>query len=65
MKRLKSLFEYQKFKPNAGLQAKINAVTAKYMSGGAELTDDELNVAAAGEIQPSKSFPEIQDANRK
>ncbi len=65
MKRLKNLFEYQKFKPNAGLQVKINAVTAKYMSGGAELTDDELNVAAAGEIQPGKPFPKIQDANRK
>ena len=65
MKRLKSLFEYQKFKPNVGLQSKIKAVTAKYMSGGAELTDDELNVAAAGEIQPRKPFPEIQDANRK
>ena len=65
MKNLKILFEYQKFKPNAGLQKKINAISAKYLSGGVELADEELNVAAAGEPQPLKVFPENQDADKE
>ncbi len=65
MKSLKTLFEYQKFKPHAGLQKKIDAVSAKYLSGGVELADEELNVAAAGEPQPVKPFQENQDADKK
>lgn len=50
MKNLKSLFEYQKFNPNVGLQARIDAVTEKYLSQSHLLSDDELYmVSAAGE----------------
>ncbi len=65
MKNLKILFEYQKFKPYAGLQKKIDAVSEKYLSGGVELADEELDVAAAGEPQPLESFPENRDADKK
>ncbi len=63
--RLKTLFEYQKFQPNAGLQRKIDAAAAKYLSGGVALEDEELNVAAAGEPQPDRPFSEREDASGK
>lgn len=53
MDRIKELFDYQRFKKNAKLEAHIEDVYARYLSGGAELADDELElVAAAGEPQP-------------
>lgn len=65
MRNLKSLFEYQKFNPNARLQAKIDAVTDKYLSCGTALLDDELNmVAAAGEPCGNKAPAEEMYADR-
>ena len=49
MRDIRSLFEYQKFKPNPGLQSRIDAVTEKYLSDEVELDDDELDIAAAGD----------------
>ena len=49
MKSLRTLFEYQKFRPNAKLQAKIDAVAKNDLRGCAELSDEEMDVAAAGE----------------
>ncbi len=60
MKNLRELFEYQKFKPNPRLQAKIDEVTGRYLSNGVELDDDELDVAAAGDPYQS----EKQDENK-
>lgn len=57
MNSLRNLFEYQRFAPNARLQEKLDAVGAKYLTHGLELADDELDVAAAGEIYPSRVFP--------
>ncbi len=54
MRDLRTLFEYQKFKPNIRLKAKIDVITEKYMSNGIELDDDELDVAAAGETHQSE-----------
>ncbi len=65
MKNLKTLFEYQKFQPNAGLRKKTDAVAAKYLSGGTELADEELNLSAAGEFQPVRPFQENRDADKK
>ncbi len=64
MKNLRELFEYQKFNPNPHLQAKIDEITGKYLSNGIELSDDELNVAAAGDPYQSNAFPEKQDENK-
>lgn len=44
--RLKTLFEYQRFAPNAHLSAVIE--DALQDSGAAELEDDELLLAAGG-----------------
>lgn len=63
MKDIKILFEYQKFKPNAALQSKINAVTAKYLSAGVEIDDDELDVSAAGEPSRREFSTEKGDAD--
>ncbi len=62
MKRLKNLFEYQKFNPNSRLQAKIDEVTQKYLLNGVELDDDDiLNVAAAGDPYQSSAHLEKRD----
>lgn len=64
MRNLKNLFEYQKFNPNAALQSKIDTVTKRYMSCGAALSDDELNmVAAAGEPYLNTPPSEKTDAD--
>lgn len=62
MRGIRSLFEYQRFKPNLSLQSRIDAVTEKYLSDGAELDDEELNVAAAGEPHQNRPSLEKQDA---
>lgn len=65
MRDLRTLFEYQKFKPNDRLQVKIDAITEKYMSNGIELDDDELDVAAAGEAHQSEPpVEEKKDADK-
>lgn len=47
-KKLKKLFDYQKFEGNAGLAALISETESRYDN---ELSDDDLeNVAAAGEF---------------
>ena len=47
--RLKDLFDFQKFEPNADLQSIIDSVHARYSSTARMLTDDEADwVAAAG-----------------
>lgn len=58
---LRSLFEYQKFAPNARLQSRLDAVAAKYLADGVELMDDELDVAAAGE--PYRKAPSAEELN--
>ena len=50
MRKIKTLFEYQKFNPNSTLQARIDAIAEQYLAGGVELADDDLNVAAAGDL---------------
>ena len=62
MADLRSLFEYQKFSQNESLKKKIDEVTRKYMSGGIELSDDELDVAAAGDVYQERPFMEDEDA---
>ena len=64
MRDLRMLFEYQKFKPNSRLQSKIDAVAEKYLSDGVELADDDLNVAAAGDLHQSELPLEETDANK-
>ena len=61
MKDIRMLFEYQKFKPNNRLQSKIDAVTETYLSDGVELADDDLNVAAAGDL--CKSDPPLEETD--
>lgn len=50
MRKINALFEYQKFNPNSTLQTRIDAVAEQYLAGGVELADDDLNVAAAGDL---------------
>ena len=64
MRDLRTLFEYQKFKPNGRLQSKIDAIAEKYLSDGVELPDDELNVAAAGDPHQSEPPSEEADADQ-
>ncbi len=59
---LRELFEYQKFSPNSSLQAKIDKVTEKYLSGGIELDDEVLDVSAAGE--PYQNLVEKPDGSK-
>ncbi len=65
MKSIKTLFEYQKFQPNAELQVKIDAVTQKYLQNGVELPDEALDLSAAGEIRHANPFSEKYDADKK
>lgn len=65
MKNIRTLFEYQMFDSNRHLQKKIDKITEKYLSAGTELEDDELNVAAAGEVHQSATLPPEENANRK
>ncbi len=70
MKSIKTLFEYQKFEPNSELQTKIDAITHKYLQDkrlqdGVELRDEDLDLAAAGEIERIILFPEKYDADKK
>ena len=64
MREIRTLFEYQKFKPNSRLQSKIDAVTEKYLTGGVELADDDLNVAAAGDLRTSEPPVGETDADK-
>ena len=48
MGKLKRLFDYQRFEKNPGLEAKIDDVRERYLSKGRELSDDMLDVSAAG-----------------
>lgn len=49
MDSIKNLFDYQRFAQNPKLQALLDAVYLRYLSGGEELPDEMLEVAAAGE----------------
>lgn len=64
MKTIKTLFEYQKFQPNARLQDRIDAVAAKYLTDDHEIADDELDVSAAGEVMYAKLFRNNTDAGQ-
>lgn len=64
MRDIRALFEYQKFNPNVRLQAKIDMVAEKYLTGGVELSDDDLDVVAAGESQQSELLLEKQGADK-
>lgn len=65
MRELRTLFAYQKFNPNARLQARIDAITAKYLLDGDELDDDALDVAAAGESGQNEPSWEDKDADKE
>lgn len=54
MKNISTLFEYHIFQPNAALQLKIDAVENRYMRDVHEITDDELDVSAAGDAAYGK-----------
>lgn len=55
------LFEYQKFNPNTSLQKMIADVHSRYSCAGVELTDEEMNLSAAGECIIDKSWWEKTD----
>ncbi len=56
MRKLATLFEYQKFNPNTGLEEKIADVHSRYTSNGVELADEEMDVSAAGECIINKGW---------
>ena len=64
MKDIRMLFEYQKIQPNCRLQSKIDSIAEKYLSDGVELADDDLNVAAAGDLHQSEPPLEDTDADK-
>lgn len=49
---ISTAFDYQRFKPNPGLEARIQSVYDKYFTGGTLIPDDALNLSAAGDIKP-------------
>ena len=49
MDELRQLFDYQRFARNPRLQRQIDSVYRRYLSQEEALTDDALDVAAAGE----------------
>ena len=49
MDEIRALFDYQRFSPNPQLQRRIDSVYKRYLSQGEALSDDLLDVAAAGE----------------
>jgi len=51
MDRIRNLFDYQRFARNPNLQALFDATRLRYLSGGVELPDEILDVAAAGELR--------------
>lgn len=55
---IKELFDYQLFSRNKRIERRAQEVFDKYLSGGAELDDDELSfVAAAGETD---NMPDVR-----
>lgn len=56
MDTLKELFEYQRFAANPRLQRQIDAVVQRVLATGQALVDDELELAAAGEMQPDREW---------
>ena len=60
-RKLKRVFDYQKFTSNRRLGAMIAETERRYQA----LNDEDLFfVAAAGEVDVSNNFPEKKDANR-
>ena len=49
MDELRRLFDYQRFARNSRLQKQIDSVYRRYLSQGEALSDEELDLAAAGE----------------
>lgn len=49
MDKIRALFDYQRFARNPRLQKQIDSVYRRYLSQGEAVSDDELDVAAAGE----------------
>ena len=58
MDEIRALFDYQRFARNPQLQKQIDSVYRRYF--GEALSDDELDVAAAGEswMKDKKEPPE-------
>lgn len=48
MDDIRTLFDYQRFSPNPRLQKQIDSVYKRYLSQGEALSDEMLDVAAAG-----------------
>lgn len=49
MDELRQLFDYQRFARNPRLQRQLDSVYRRYLSQGEALSDEALDVAAAGE----------------
>lgn len=49
MDEIRALFDYQRFSQNPRLQRQIDSVYKRYLSQGEAISDDLLDVAAAGE----------------
>lgn len=49
MDRLKLLFDYQEFRQNRKIKAVTDEVYKKYLQKPEKLSDEELDVSAAGE----------------
>lgn len=49
MDNIRELFEYQRFDPNPKLQQQIDVVYRRHLAYGQPLSDDSLDLAAAGD----------------
>ena len=59
-KKLKNLFDYQKFESNPARQSVIDSVHRRY--GARMLTDEELGlITAAGAPEVGRKLPEADD----
>jgi hypothetical protein len=60
---LSMLFDFQKYMPNNQIQSIVDAVGGKYNinSGSRELTDDELEVWAAGDPTAGHQPKKLED----
>ena len=63
MDEIRVLFDYQRFSPNPRLKKQIDSVYKRYLSQGEALSDEMLDVAAAGEpwTDKGKKSPGAKD----
>lgn len=58
MDELRKLFDYQRFARNPRLQGQLDSVYRRYLAQGEALSDEELDMAAAGEPKKEPPGPE-------